>query len=183
MIKYNNNINKDILNLINTSSLSNLGDKFKVNSLIGLIKQRGVPSSVPIASAITSYAQADMMKFKNLVDNEIYYSDTDSALMEFPLPDKYIDEKELGKFKLVDTIIEGYFISPKFYAYNNLNGEIIKKTKGIKDSLISFEDFKSLSKGKDISLKTTVFSKNLKKGTVNISKKDIIIKGVCSNGI
>ena len=48
--------------------------------------------SVAIASAITAYSRIHMTQFKILSENKIYYSDTDSAVMEKPL-----DEFVIGK--------------------------------------------------------------------------------------
>jgi hypothetical protein len=46
---------------------------------------------------------------------ELYYSDTDSLVLNAPLPDQHLDSAKLGLLKLEHTINEGYFVSPKIY--------------------------------------------------------------------
>lgn len=54
-------------------------------------------------------------------------------------------------------------ISDKVYAYINNKGEIIKKSKGINNNLLTLEDFKSLNDGISITKKkSTIFKKDLK---------------------
>lgn len=47
-------------------------------------------------------------------DNNIYYSDTDSLILEKPLPENIIG-KELGKWKLEAEIKKGIIVRPKLY--------------------------------------------------------------------
>lgn len=55
--------------------------------------------SVGVASAITAYSRIIMTHFKNLPDNKLYYTDTDSAVMENPLDDSLVG-KNLGQMVL-----------------------------------------------------------------------------------
>jgi len=57
---------------------------------------KGVQSSIPIASAIASYAAASMFKYMNIKGNNLIYMDTDSAVLEKPLS-KDVIGKELLK--------------------------------------------------------------------------------------
>jgi len=129
IVKYNNNIDSEIVKLINDFNSNNP----QIKSLAGITKVRGVSSSVPIAAAITAYAQISMIKFKNIPvpDNKCLYSDTDSVLLEYPLLEKYVDSNKLGFMKLEHILTEGYFISKKLYAFKNTKGETIIKSKGI----------------------------------------------------
>jgi hypothetical protein len=62
LIKYNENINKDLLNLVEYDSIIEKDQLF--NSFINY-KQKGNPSAIQIAAAISVYSQLEMMKFKN----------------------------------------------------------------------------------------------------------------------
>lgn len=73
-------------------------------------KLRGVPSSVGIAAAITAYAQMMLYEFKNNPENKIFYSDTDSIVMEKEIDSNLVSNTKLGHLKLEHVISEGYFI-------------------------------------------------------------------------
>src|SRR5260221_532251 len=90
--------------------------------------------NVGIAAMITSKANIFMDKFINLENNNCYYTDTDSVVLEKPLDNKYIGE-EIGQFKLVGKVKKGYFISPKLYYLILENVQIIKKSKVIPNNL------------------------------------------------
>ncbi len=182
LIKYNNKINNDLLKMVdrNTSSYI-VNDNNKINTLIGKTKIKGITSSIAIASAITAYAQIELMKFKNIPDNKLIYSDTDSFIFNYPLPDEFVSQKELGKLKLEHVIEEGYFIAPKLYAIKNNKGEEILKHKGIRKNLLKYEDFINLYNGDNITVKNLIFTKNLKKGTIKIQEIDYTINGKTLN--
>lgn len=55
--------------------------------------------SIGIASAITAYSRVIMTQFKNLSDNLMYYTDTDSAVMLKPLDESLVG-KQLGQMVL-----------------------------------------------------------------------------------
>nr|AYE93222.1 DNA polymerase [Termitomyces sp.]AYE93270.1 DNA polymerase [Termitomyces sp.] len=118
------------------------------------------------------------MKYKNIKGNKLIYSDTDSVLMEKPLDSELISSTDLGKLKLEYVISEGYFIAPKFYGFKDVLGNTVLKTKGVTKGQIVFEDLIKLSQGEDINLKSTVFVKNFKEGTVNIRNQNYLIKGL-----
>lgn len=169
ILRYNNNVNKEIIKFTDLTE--------KSNTFVDKIKQRGVISSIPIAAAITSWALIKLLKFLNMNDNKLIYCDTDSITLEKPLDDKYISSTELGKFKLEFIINEGIYISPKFYGLNCDNGETIIKTKGIAKGKIKYQDLEKLIKGENLNITTTIFKKNLVKGTVNIVEQIYTIKG------
>lgn len=52
--------------------------------------------NIAIAATITANARVFMSDFKNLPDNSLYYTDTDSGYYEKPLPGHLIDSKKLG---------------------------------------------------------------------------------------
>jgi len=95
--------------------------------------------SISTASCVTAYARIHMSQFKNnpALPN-LYYTDTDSACFDGPLPDSFISPTILGKLKL-DGIYDSQatvFLAPKVYALKNQETEIIK-IKGLsKDSIL-----------------------------------------------
>ncbi len=50
-----------------------------------------------------------MSQFKNNPDFNLYYSDTDSAYIDKPLPDHLVHSKDLGKMKLENTLAKAIF--------------------------------------------------------------------------
>ena len=108
-------------------------------------KLRGVPSSVGIAAAITAYAQMMLYEFKNNPENKIFYSDTDSIVMEKEIDSNLVSNTKLGHLKLEHVISEGYFIADKFYAIINDKGVLIKKSKGINSNLLTLDDYNKLN--------------------------------------
>lgn len=67
-----------------------------------------VKSNVAISAAVTAYARIERMKYKTLDGYTIYYSDTDSAFLNKPLP-KHLVGNGIGLMK------------------DELNGKIIKR--------------------------------------------------------
>jgi hypothetical protein len=83
--------------------------------------------NIAIASAVTAYARIHMSQFKNnpLFPN-LYYTDTDSAYFDGPLPERMIDSTRLGALKLEGIYDEALFLAPKVYALENKDGSIFK---------------------------------------------------------
>jgi hypothetical protein len=100
--------------------------------------------NVAISSAITSYARIYMYKFKTLKGYELYYSDTDSLDLNKPLPEKYLNDNELGKFKIEHLFDEVIYIAPKVYGGIS-NSKDVVKIKGLKDP-VEFSELKKLLK-------------------------------------
>jgi hypothetical protein len=102
--------------------------------------------SIAVAVGVTGYARIFMSSIKNLKDTTLYYSDTDSAILDKPL-NKSMIGSELGKFKLEYVFEEGIFLCSKVYGlkYYNENGEIEEevKIKGLKNP-IPFNELKTL---------------------------------------
>jgi hypothetical protein len=80
----------------------------------GLNKPKSVPSAVHIAAAIASYARIIINEYKNIPGNPCIMSDTDSAVLPYPLPDHLVGNG-LGQMKLVNVIKKGIFIKKKTY--------------------------------------------------------------------
>ena len=85
--------------------------------------------------------------FKYLIDNDytIYYKDTDSIVVDKPLPDFLVSSTELGKLKLEHVLKKGIFIAPKVYCLVTEDNQFIYKVKGLnKNVTLTLSDFESL---------------------------------------
>jgi len=98
--------------------------------------------SISIASAITAYARIHMSQFKNSLDFNLFYSDTDSIVTNKPLPSDKVG-KEIGLMKLENTLKEGIFLAPKVYGGILSDGTEFTKVKGFKDNL-GYQEMKTL---------------------------------------
>jgi DNA polymerase family B len=90
----------------------------------------GQDINIAIASAITAGARVHMSYFKNNLDFNLYYTDTDSAVTDKPLPDSMIGNK-LGQVKLEHSINRAVFLAPKVYGLEDEDGNTIIKVKGV----------------------------------------------------
>jgi hypothetical protein len=106
-----------------------------------------VKSNIAIASAITSYARIYMQNFKLLPNTVLYYTDTDSIIINKPLNLQYLS-KEIGLMKLENEIKEIYILAPKVYAYINKENKEIIKASGFPSKDIKFKDFKDIYNNK-----------------------------------
>lgn len=70
--------------------------------------------SIAIASAVTAYARMKMSEIKMDKSIKIYYSDTDSFVVDKELNSNIISDK-LGQFKLEKEFTHAAFIAPKVY--------------------------------------------------------------------
>ena len=108
--------------------------------------------NVAIASAITALARVHMSQFKNNKNYNLYYTDTDSAIIDKPLPD-YLVGNNLGKMTLERMYTKfitfaGCAAATKFYG--GVSDQEIIKIKGLTHSeLPSFTELELLlEKGK-----------------------------------
>lgn len=100
-------------------------------------------SAVQLSAAITACARIYMYKYISRED--CFYTDTDSIVLSNPLPDEDVSSSVLGKFKLEDRILEGYFLAPKCYCYTTEESDGNKKIfkyKGPGKSVITPEWYK-----------------------------------------
>jgi hypothetical protein len=117
-----------------------VGDSFLIirNSLANLKFDEvedlyhGLEVNIAIASAVTAYARIAMSEFKNNPNFNLYYSDTDSIVIDRELPDNYVGN-ELGQLKLEHVIDKAVFLAPKVYGIIAENGEEVIKVKGLSD--------------------------------------------------
>jgi hypothetical protein len=91
----------------------------------------GQDINIAIASAITAGARVHINIFKNNPLFNLYMSDTDSAVIDAPLPVKYVGSG-LGQLKLEHVINRAVFRAPKVYGFVDTDGSEIIKVKGIK---------------------------------------------------
>lgn len=103
----------------------------------------GLDINIAIASAITSYARVTMSHFKNNPDYNLYYSDTDSVVIDKELPEEMVGNN-LGQLKLEHTIKKAVFLAPKVYGLIDTNGDKIIKVKGISNSISNDLEFRDL---------------------------------------
>lgn len=127
-------------------------------------------TSIVISSAITAYARIIMSQFKNNPNFNLYYTDTDSAYIDKPLPKDMISNTILGKIKLENTCVEAIFLSPKMYCLKTEDGQIIYKVKGLShDIQLTINDFNVLLYKESLLEKTqTKWFKKLSKGHVEV---------------
>src|SRR5258706_766872 len=131
LVRYSGQINDNIRKLYsddplitnNNQTITYSKDQIKKS---GLNKKLSTPSAVHIAAAISSYARIIINEYKNIPGNPCIMSDTDSAILQYPLPN-YLIGGELGQMKLVCKIKHGIFIKKKIYCIlTTENKEIIK---------------------------------------------------------
>ena len=84
-----------------------------------------------------------MSYFKNNSDFNLYYSDTDSAVIDAQLHPDLVGT-ELGQFKLEHTIKRGVFIAPKVYGFIDIDNKTTIKIKGVSDSISKDVDIYTL---------------------------------------
>ena len=135
--------------------------------------------SIATAAFVTSYARIHINKCKlDILEKggSIYYSDTDSLVLDSSFLDSNWIGKNIGQFKLEYFIDEAYFISNKTYCLILKNGETIIKTKGVINNSITIEDFKSMYWfNKNITARKYNSKTNYEKASVLIEKKDVIL--------
>src|ERR1700712_4979997 len=127
--------------------------------------------SIGIAASITAYARIVMSKFKNNSEYNLYYSDTDSIIIDKPLDNKYVG-KDIGLMKLENRLNEGVFIAPKVYGGILADGKEFTKVKGFKNN-VKYEELKSLLDKDNNSLKLDQdkWFRSLENGTITISNQ------------
>ena len=96
----------------------------------------GMDVNIAIASAVTSAARIFLSAFKNNPNFNLYYSDTDSAVIDAPLPEDLVGS-ELGQLKLEHTIERAVFLAPKVYGFVDVNEKEVIKIKGITEGITS----------------------------------------------
>lgn len=175
--------NKIITNIIDLGNGNEIISYFKkedVNSInddsIRGDKTKNI--SIAVAAAVTSYARIVMSSIKMNPKLKIYYSDTDSVVLDTKLNSDFVSSN-LGAFKLEETFEKAVFIAPKVYGgvYQKLNkkGELKKKTiikiKGLKNPL-EFEKLELLlNKGYKEEVSQEKWYRDISTGSITISNE------------
>ena len=106
----------------------------------------GLNVNIAIASSVTAGARMWMSTIKNNPNFNLYYSDTDSAVVDRPLP-SYMVGGALGQFKLEYVVKRAVFLAPKVYGLKAEDGSEIIKIKGVSNDIlpnIHIEDLENL---------------------------------------
>ena len=189
--KFNDNIivnNDDLLKLIqdknievisftelsNDSNLVTFFNKGKYSNNLNLLNSYN--GCIAHASAITAGARTEMsLVIKYLMENNyiIYYMDTDSLIVNKPLPEHFVSNFELGLFKLENIYKEAVFLAPKVYAGITADGNEIIKIKGLSHKTIqkdvTFDLLKSLlHKEKSLNFNQTKSFRKLEEATITL---------------
>lgn len=134
--KYGTSV-KDFVQLDNTYIIiRNALLDIQVNENDGVEMYHGQNINIAIASTITAGARVYMSAFKNRTNFNLYYSDTDSIIIDALLPTELVGSA-LSQFKLENVIERAVFLAPKVYGYLTESGQEIIKVKGIKDEIAS----------------------------------------------
>jgi hypothetical protein len=141
LIKYSARLNEKIRRMYKENE-DELDQRF-------LSKKRGIISAVQISSRIAALARVSINKYKNLAANSLYYTDTDSLILEHKLPSNIIGT-ELGQWKLEAELTKGIFVRSKLYMYQDLTGTFKKVAAGVNANELSYQDYIALSKGKGV---------------------------------
>lgn len=103
--------------------------------------------SIAVSAAIASYSRIYMHKIiTDMLDKKakVYYTDTDSIILNKPLPNELVGSK-IGQFKLVhDNIVEAYFPTSKIYALVLDTGEEVLKFSGLNKGSYTIQHIKAL---------------------------------------
>lgn len=95
----------------------------------------GLDVNIAIASGITSGGRAYMSQLKNNPEFNLYYSDTDSVVINKELSANFVGNK-VGQFKLEHVIKEAVFLAPKVYGFITTKGLEFIKTKGLRSEAV-----------------------------------------------
>ena len=132
-------------------------------------------SAVQLAAAITASARIYMHPYISRED--CYYTDTDSVVLGLPLPKEVVSSSVLGKFKLEDRIMKGYFLAPKCYFYTAIDSTNVLKYKGPAKSQVYPEWFESqFADPSRTELVPVVANFRIDWQSLNIIKKDTLVR-------
>ena len=124
----------------------------------------GLDVNIAIASAITGGARMWMSVLKNNPLFNLYYSDTDSVVIDKELPQFMVGDG-LGQLKLESVVKRAVFLAPKVYALITLDNLEIVKVKGLKEDVLT--DIHIQDSSKDI-IQTKWFKKVIE-GEITVS--------------
>lgn len=166
--KINCILNEDINRLID---FEDIDDDFLLLTVQQLnADSNNIGSLVRYISFITAETRCNLHRaMENVGFENVYYCDTDSIFTSVKLSDKFLDDKELGKFKLECEIDKAVFIAKKMYNYTPTGKEDKNASKGIKPVDLETSDYEKLSNGEKVKVNCTMFKRNLSNG-VNVEE-------------
>ena len=138
-----------------------------------------IGSLVRISSFIT--AQSRCLLLAPFADGHVpheklYYTDTDSIFVGQKLPNQFVSNRELGKYKLEYTIKDGEFLAPKMYVVRTIDNEIKMKMKGIPQRELEEKFYYDLISTGSKEIKMTLFKTHFSQIRISEMTKRIILK-------
>jgi hypothetical protein len=133
--KFHSDEGKNKFVVTNTIKLSDTDELVSYYNKENTDKDSNLNISVPIASAITSYARIFMSTFKNRYSDNLYYSDTDSLYLDTELDPSVLSSTEIGKFKLENIFTKALFLAPKMYSAKFMIEDKLNELTKIKGSV------------------------------------------------
>jgi hypothetical protein len=112
---------------------------FVRNTLADVLNEdnyHGSDVNIAIASTITAGARIFMSAFKNNPLYNLYYSDTDSIVIDKLLNPRLVGAA-LGLLKLEYVITRAVFLAPKVYGFITQDGDEVIKVKGVTQNVAS----------------------------------------------
>ena len=110
-------MNKDITKILKEAEL------IKSTEVSQATPRYGKATAVHVAAAIAAYARVSINDFKNLKDNPIAYTDTDSVVVQHKIADSFVG----GMMNLEHEVEEGVFIRSNAYGIKTNEGKTIIK--------------------------------------------------------
>lgn len=173
------NLNEELISEINSAITTLACAGIKISNPHSFVK-----SNVGIASAVTAYARIHMIPFK--LDNDVYYSDTDSVFLGNKLDEKLIG-RDIGLMKdeLNGLLIDkAYFLGIKQYgySYHDTSGQVFEKSvfAGVTRDSLSFKEIQRIYNGETLFKETSDrFFKSLKFLSVKIKPSHTNIVRSC----
>jgi len=137
-----------------------------------MIKYGAHNTNVAIAGAVTAYSRMIINQIKLTalqLGATLYYSDTDSIVIDRELPQELISSTELGLMKLEHIITEGIFVMPKVYYLRTDSGEEVFKCKGYSGRLTR-EQYLELLEEESLNLTMNKWSRSMAQCLVRIER-------------
>nr|CAA45364.2 putative DNA-polymerase, B-type [Morchella conica] len=137
--------------------------------------------SVQISIRITAYARICMAEtIKHVTQYQklkVFMTDTDCIWMNGSLSPGFVGT-EIGKFKKEITAKEAYFPALKFYYAEDVDGNVVKKSKGINSSGLTKEDYISLGRGIPLNIQEPRFLRGFRSQDIHYGLHKATITGI-----
>jgi hypothetical protein len=136
--------------------------------------------NIAVASFITASARVHMSVFRNNPDYNLYYSDTDSIVIDKPLHEAMVGSL-LGQVKLEHVVERAVFLAPKVYGLVTVDGQEVIKVKGLTSEAASQLNvnslFSLLAEDSSKSFMQEKWHKKLLDGGISVSEVAYTLKG------